>query len=144
MKNKILFPITYLIFGTVLAIGPYTIFPVCRDTMMPMRCQNTAKAELILGVLTVAIGTLLLLIKHEKVKIVLNTLIIPVGILAFLFPNVITGVCSKIHMSCRVLTLPSLSILSIALTVLAAVHIFYLWQSAGKGENFDGHDVNFK
>lgn len=144
MRSKWFFSIFYFVFGILLAVGPYTVFPVCLDKMMPMRCQNTAKAEIFLGILTIVIGVLLLFVKHKKLRILLNTLIIPVGSLAFLFPNVITGVCSKTHMTCRSLALPALSIISIILIVLAAVYTLYLWRWVSKGEDLDGKGIDFK
>lgn len=144
MKNRVLSGSVFFIIGILLAIGPYTIFPICKDAAMPMRCQTTAKAEVILGILTITIGVLLLIIKHIKLRILLNTLTIPVGILSFLFPNVITGVCSKMHMTCRSLSLPALSIISIALIAFAAINTFYLWKFIDKGENVNGQGTDFK
>lgn len=144
MKNKVLSGIVYLVFGVLLAFGPYSIFPVCKSSMMAMRCQDTAKAELVLGILTIAVGVLMLLINHRKFRIGLNIAAIPIGILAFLFPNSITGVCSKVHMTCRALTLPVLSLTGIALVVFAGINTVYLWRFESKGEIYDGICINFE
>ncbi|HOM02795.1 MAG TPA: DUF4418 family protein [Acetivibrio sp.] len=144
MKNKVFLGIVYLVFGVLLAVGPYLIFPVCKASMMAMRCQNTAKAELVLGILTIAVGVLMLLIKNRKFRIGLNIAAIPIGILAFLFPNNITGVCSKVHMTCRSLTLPVLSLIGIALVVFAGINTVYLWKFESKGEIYDGICIDFK
>ncbi|GAE87907.1 DUF4418 family protein [Acetivibrio straminisolvens] len=109
-----------------------------------MRCQSTAKAELVLGILTIAVGVLMLLIKNRKFRIGLNIAAIPIGILAFLFPNNITGVCSKVHMTCRSLTLPMLSLISIVLVVFAGINTVYLWKFESKGEIYDGICIDFK
>ncbi len=144
MRNKVLSSIVFFILGGLIVIGPYTIFPVCIGAMMPMKCQDTAKIEIVLGILTIAIGVLFLLLKNKKFRIWLNLVAIPIGILAFLFPSVITGVCSNPHMSCRSLALPALSIISIALIVFAAINTVYLWKFTNKGENVNAQDTNFK
>lgn len=143
-RNRVLSGIVFAVFGALLAAGPYTIFPVCQAGMMAMRCQHTAKAELVLGILTIAAGVLLVSAKHKKFRIWLNITGIPIGILSFLFPNYITGVCSNIHMTCRSLTLPALNIISISLVVFSGINALYLWKFNNKGESFDGARTDSK
>ena len=50
-----------LILGICVAVVPFYIFPVCEAGMMPMRCFWTARAELILGILTGLLGVVSLL-----------------------------------------------------------------------------------
>lgn len=138
MRSKIISGIVLIINGLLLAIGPYMIFPVCKGKMMTMPCQNTAKAELVTGCLVLVLGVLSLIIKNRRNKILLYTSVIIIGLLALLLPNALTGVCSQIHMTCRSLTLPALSIISLALIAIAGLNVFTLCKTESKGEITDG------
>jgi len=142
LKSKFLSGIVFIAAGFLLATGPYLLFPVCKGGMMVMRCHNTAKAELILGILIIAAGVLTLITKRNKVRLWLNTATGLLAVLAILFPNAITGVCSKVHMSCRSLTLPTITTISIALVVFTAANAFYLYKQGNKGEIRDGTGID--
>lgn len=142
MKSKFLSGIVFIAAGLLLATGPYLLFPVCKGGMMVMRCHNTAKAELILGILMIAAGALTLITKSKKIRLWLNAATGLLAVLAILFPNAITGVCSKVHMSCRSLTLPSIAIISILLVFFTAVNTLYLFKQGNKGEIRDGTGID--
>lgn len=144
MNNKVLPGFVVIIFGILLAIGPHTIFPVCDSGMMTMKCHNTAKAELVLGIFTIVVGVLLIFGKRANFKIWLNIAGALLWALAFLFPNSITGVCPNAHMTCRSLALPALNIISIALIVFTTANVFYWWKRSKKGEVRNDTSTDFQ
>ncbi len=141
MKNRVVSGILFFVTGVLLAIGPYTIFPVCRSSMMLMRCQSTAKAELIAGVLIALIGAVVALIRPWRVRFFLSVAEVFLGILALLFPNALIGVCANTHMTCRALTLPAVSVLGILLIAFAGFNARYLWKIGSKGVASNGAGI---
>ncbi|MPN30795.1 hypothetical protein SDC9_178266 [bioreactor metagenome] len=96
---------------------------------MPMRCMGTAKAELAAGGLIALLGILLLVLKSGRARLGLSLLAALAGVAAFLIPNVLVGVCGSVHMACRTLTLPALSVLSVFTVIAAGINAFYLWKT---------------
>lgn len=134
MKAKHVIGALILLLGVLIAIGPFTIFPVCGvtsggDAMMPMRCLGTAKAELAAGGLITLLGILLLVLKSGRARLWLSLLAVLAGAAAFLIPNVLVGVCGSVHMACRALTLPALSVLSAFTVIAAGINVFCLWKT---------------
>jgi len=91
-----------------------------------MKCQNTARAELVVGALIAITGVLAALVKEWKIRVGINIVAATLGLLAFLLPNVLMGVCDNKHMTCRSLALPGISVVSIFLTAFAGVNALYL------------------
>lgn len=144
MKSKYLSGIAFIILGLLLAFGPLTIFPVCKAGMMVMPCQHTAKTELVLGIFVIVVGILLSIIKEVRFRLWLNIAGVLLGILAVLFPNAITGVCSKSNMACRMLTLPALTVISIILIIFSAANVLFLYKPEKGREVADGTGIDLK
>jgi hypothetical protein len=54
------------------------------------------------------------------------------GVLAFLVPNVLIGVCEHPHMACRLATLPALNLLGLGVALFAALNALYLFKISRK------------
>ena len=120
MKKKYIFGGLFVIAGLLTALGPKTLFAVCdSDGDMIMKCYYVAQTELGIGIETALFGGLLAILKSEKAQVAVSTAIGLNGILIFLIPNVLIGVCKNEHMNCNAVTKPFLSIIGIGVTLLA-------------------------
>ncbi|OJU16248.1 MAG: hypothetical protein BGN88_00100 [Clostridiales bacterium 43-6] len=128
MKNRLFSGILFGVLGLLIAIGPQTVFHVCPVGDIPMKCHWTARAEIGLGVLIAISGILLLLFSKAQVRMGLSISLFFQGVLAFLVPNVLIGVCGGIHMDCHKLTQPVLTILSALIIIASAINGIYLYQ----------------
>lgn len=135
MKKKIIFGALIFVFGLLIAIGPFTIFHVCKpdQSEMYMKCYWTARAELGIGIVISILGLLSAISASAKTRIGLNSSIVLNSIVAFLIPNFLIGVCDGKHMHCHAVALPSLSILSAVVFALAVINIIYIYRN-GIGE----------
>ncbi len=120
MKKKTWLPLLFVPLGLLIAFGPRTIFPVCPTGEMVMACQHTARAVFWAGLAIAGLGVVTALAGGSLVRLALTAATAAGGLLAILFPTVITGVCKSAEMTCRSLTLPALVILGGA-TILVAV-----------------------
>jgi hypothetical protein len=129
MKKRLIFGIPFTAIGLLIALGPYTLFPVC-EVMgdMFMKCFWTRRAELGIGIIIAVLGVLSILFKPARlgIAVFLN------GVLALLIPAILIGVCDHAHASCRVLALPSLLILSAILIAIAVINGIALFKSSGE------------
>lgn len=122
MRKNLIFGIVFFIAGLLIAVGPKTIFSVCpSDGEMIMKCFYVAQTEFALGIETAALGVLLALQKSRAAHRATSIALALNGIVVFLVPNVLIGVCGNEHMQCNSLTKPALSIISIVVVVLAVL-----------------------
>jgi hypothetical protein len=123
MKKRLVFGIPFIIIGLLIAFGPLTIFPVCEvmGTMI-MKCFWTARAEIGIGLIIVILGILTLVFKSPQVRLGLDIAVFLNGLLTLLIPTILIGVCAAPHESCRVLTLPALTVLSNILLLGAIIN----------------------
>lgn len=155
MKNRLVSGIVFLALGLLIALGPQTIFPVCRITdsgeevtktaseknkdmsehnmgnmkgTTSMKCHWTARAELGVGLLIAFEGFLLTLFDSRQTRFGLNAAIGLSGILSLLFPTILTGVCGSTRMDCRSLTLPALVIISVSVIVCSVMNGINLYK----------------
>lgn len=127
MKKGYISGILFIIIGLLIAIGPFTIFRVCdpHESDMIMKCYRTARAELGLGIVIAVLGAVFGIQKTSRAQTAVSISIILNGLLAYLIPNVLIGVCDGIHMHCHAVARPSLSILSAAAVIIAVLNILY-------------------
>jgi hypothetical protein len=130
MKKQLLFALPIAIIGLLVAIGPFTLFPVC-EVMgdMVMKCFWTARAEIGVGLSIAILGALTLAFKSAQIRLGLGTGIFLNAILALLSPTALIGVCEHSHASCRVLALPALSVLSVILILIAGINAVLLFKA---------------
>jgi len=155
MKNRLVSGIVFLALGLLIALGPQTIFPVCRITdfggdvtktaseknkdmihnmgnikgTSSMKCHWTARAELGVGLLIAFEGFLLTFFDSRQTRFGLNAAIGLSGILSLLFPTILTGVCGSTRMDCRSLTLPALVIISVSVIVCSVMNGINLYKT---------------
>lgn len=96
---------------------------------MVMKCHWTVKAELGAGLLIALLGVFLLIFRSGQIRLGLSLALILNGILALLIPTVLIGVCGSLHMTCRSLALPALTILSGIVITASAANVIYLYHT---------------
>jgi len=83
-----------------------------------MKCLWTARAEIGLGVLLLAVGVFLFISRKLESRRFLSLLALILGILIILFPTALIGVCANPDMSCVVLMKPILLLIGAVAGVL--------------------------
>jgi hypothetical protein len=96
---------------------------------MVMKCHWTAMAEIGAGLLIALLGVFLLIFRSGLIRLGLSLALILNGILALLIPTVLIGVCGSLHMNCRSLALPTLTILSGIVITASAANVIYLYHT---------------
>jgi hypothetical protein len=125
-KNKIVSAIVFLALGLLIAIGPFTLFKVCQSAMV-MNCNRSANAELVLGIIIAAVGVSANAFGSGSARSIASFVISAIGVIAFLIPNVIIGVCGG-QMHCTVVAKPSLSVLSIVIVIFGVINGIYVYR----------------
>ena len=157
MRNRLISGIALILLGTLIAIGPQTIFPICgvhkestssvessmkssdmqnSESKMssakissPMKCYWTGRAEIGIGAIIAVIGLLLILVGNSNIRIGLSIAALLNSIFAASIPTVLIGVCRSSHMSCNKLALPAILILSILAAILSLINSIYLYKT---------------
>jgi hypothetical protein len=133
MKKRLVFALPLVVTGLLVAIGPFTLFPVCEVAGdMIMKCFWTARAELGIGISIAILGGLSLAFKSPLVRLGLALASLLNAALALLIPTVLIGVCEHRHADCRVLALPALLILSVILLLIAGFNTALLLSAKKK------------
>jgi len=88
---------------------------------IPMRCLYTARAEIGLGVLLLAVGALLFISRKLESRRFLSILALILGIFVILLPTALIGVCVNPDMPCVVLMKPILLLTGIVTGALGIV-----------------------
>lgn len=128
MKNSVAGIITIII-GILFILVPLYILPVCdlvehaNGKITIMRCFWTARAEVGIGAVVIAIGILSLLISSSAVRIGFYLSLFCLSFLAAAIPTLLIGVCPNEMMDCHMGTLPALIILSITLMLVSVINI---------------------
>ena len=128
MKARVV-AIMIMIWGALLILIPWTIFPVCgigpnaAGTMASIGyhgCQGTLRAETALGLIALGLAAVPLLWPQRRPLLIASLGGLLIALLAILFPTVITGMCRVPTMPCRMGTLPALIIVSVLLGLCSA------------------------
>lgn len=138
MKNRIITGIFYTVMGLLVALGPSFLFPVCQGLKEDgtfMKCHWTAQSEIGIGFVILMLGISLLVSKYEKQRIGISIALALQSLIVILIPNVLIGVCTKIDMNCRALTLPILNIIGIAGCIGAIINLIYLIKTKKESTN---------
>lgn len=141
MKNRLISGIFFIILGLLIGLGPIILFPVCRVHTTIMDCFWTARTELGIGILTGIFGIFLIIFPSVQLRIGLSISLVSNGILGLLVPDILIGVCDGKHMSCRLLTLPALNILNMAVIIAAAVNGLSLYQTDKRNKEMKKRQV---
>ena len=148
MKKAIIIGIVAIILGMLISFGPQFLFKVCSpmtmstdlladdgacgcsgDTINFPVCHWTARAEIGIGFLIVALGICLMFFSDLKTQQGLTIGIFLTSIIALSIPHVLIGGCSVMTMACRRIAFPILSFICI-LTLIGSV--MYLIHIEGK------------
>lgn len=150
MKNRIILSLFFVFLGLMIILFPIYILPVCPhpDALANtahginnqvantghmhtgagkiMKCFWTARAELGIGALIIAIGTLMLLSRTIFVRLGLSMALVCISFLAIAIPTILIGVCSNEMMRCNMGAKPALVLLSGILFVVSILNSLYL------------------
>ncbi len=109
--------IVVAVLGLLIVITP-VVLPVCEGLLelvngkqIPMRCHWTARAEMIFGVLLIALGLMIAFLKEAGERQRLHHQVALLGLVTVLTPLFIIPTCMNPDMSCNVGTKPALIIL---------------------------------
>jgi hypothetical protein len=127
---KISWPsVALVLLGIFLILAPWTIAPVCEvggslaqlasGKTIPMPCGWTARAEIGIGALVVVAGLLVLFAQSMETKKFIGIFGIALGLLAILFPVVITKMCAMPDHPCNILTKPVLILTGIIIIAVS-------------------------
>lgn len=154
MKNRLILSLFFILIGLLLILVPLYILPVCPPpelVSMPsdaidqhaahsmqhgtgkiMKCFWTARAEIGIGSVVIAIGLLMHFTKNAFIRMGLSMSLACIALLAAAIPLVLIGVCGNEMMRCNMGTKPALVLLSGLLFVVAVINTFYLNKTAKK------------
>ncbi len=109
--NKFL-GITLVIIALAIAITPsFTECPLkTGDQSALMPCQQSARAEMVIGAPLAAVGTSIVFIRRKSALLSLGIIGIVLGVAAILIPNPLIGVCPSPTHQCNTLMRPSLDL----------------------------------
>ncbi|MFZ5912302.1 MAG: DUF4418 family protein [Chloroflexota bacterium] len=117
MKRVSVSGIVTAVLGLLVVLTP-VIFPVCETLLelvngkqVPMRCHWTARAEMLLGVLVMAVGLMIAFLKSPEARQRLHHQVALLGAAIILTPIFIIPTCASPDMPCNVGTKPALIIL---------------------------------
>jgi hypothetical protein len=127
MKNRIVSGGATVAAGLLIALGPQFLFKVCPVMGdMIMKCHWSAQAEIGVGALIAALGIALVVFASPKTRLGLTIGVFLSGVLALLIPHALIGGCVMHSMSCRKITFPAITVISILLLIGAAFNVLYL------------------
>ena len=115
--------ITLILAGTLIALAPYFLVPVC-EGHAPMKCFWTARAALGTGILIIWGGLLYCLCRDAGTRLGIAAMSAGAALLAIAFPSVLIGVCATETMPCHMGTLPALVLagsLALAISLTACL-----------------------
>ncbi|MDR2943025.1 MAG: DUF4418 family protein [Treponema sp.] len=126
MKKRIT-GIVFTVLGLLIALGPQFLFKVCQPIEdIFMKCHWSAQAEIGVGAVTAVLGIALIIFTSVKVRLGLVIGILLSGVHALLIPHALIGGCTMDSMTCRKITFPAITVISILLIVVAGIYTAYL------------------
>ncbi|OTQ36734.1 DUF4418 family protein [Gilliamella apis] len=154
MKNRVVTSVLFIFIGALLILFPLYILPVCPlpdAQAIPattvagdghihmhstpgkiMKCFWTARAEIGIGSLVIAIGALVLFSRSLFVRMGLSMALACTAVLAAAIPTILIGVCGNEMMRCNMDAKPALILLAIVLAIAAISNVLYLNKQVNK------------
>ena len=121
--------IAVVILGLAVAIVPALIYQTYEAMPnMEMKCFFTARAEIVVGAGIAALGVLYFIFRSASKRLAVSILIAAAALLSLLFPTQFTGLCENAHMTCRMITLPVLTVAAVLLFALAAAGGYFAYR----------------
>lgn len=127
-RSAKLIAVLLIIMGVFIAIGPWTVFPVCENGDSTMKCHYTAEAEIIIGSMVVLMAVPLFMTKRAESMIIIGLGEAALGVWTILVPMVLFGLCSSNFMECRTIGGPALTLWGIITIILSLVIILKGWK----------------
>ena len=143
--KKITIGIIVIILGLLICLGPQFLFKVCELSMTadgyledccvepaednccglvissyPI-CHWTARAEIGIGLLIVALGACMVVFTDPKTHLGLIIGVFMASLIAFAIPNFLIGGCGSLAMQCHQVAFPALTAESMVLLVFSAI-----------------------
>ncbi len=134
VKNRVIVSGGFILLGFLLIGATRLFFPECNSEDMKMACYYTAYAERGLGILIVILGIAALAFSKKEIRGGISIAQIGVGILVFLYPLKLIGLCKMADMDCRVRLFPAIIVIGVLFFILAAGNSVYLIRK-DQGEN---------
>lgn len=127
MKKQLIYGITTVILGLLIALGPQFLFKICsaHNGIFPL-CHWTAQAEIGMGMLVAALGLCLITFSDPKTQLGLAIGVFLTGIIVLGLPLALIGGCNEKTMSCRRVAFPALTIEGIILMAYSAFMAVYI------------------
>lgn len=102
---------------------------------LPMPCGWTARAEVGTGALVVVAGILLQFGRSAEAKMMIGIFAVVLGVLAILFPTIITKICAMSRHACNLLTAPVLILTGVIIIAVSgwAIYTSYMAMKAETG-----------
>ena len=128
-KNKIsaLLSVVLLALSLVLAFGVKYVFHSCPVSMekgaMIMPCHWAEQAIFATGIALTVMSLLLFVFKKAGERAVLSAAMIPVTVMAMLFPQIIIKICMMPDMHCRTTMRPAVIAVTAVLLVVEVINI---------------------
>ena len=128
-KNKIsaLLSVVLLALSLVLAFGVKYVFHSCPVSMekgaMIMPCHWAEQAIFATGIALAVMSVLLFVFRKAGERAALSTAMLPVTIMAMLFPQIIIQICMMPDMHCRTTMRPAVIAVTAVLLVVEVINI---------------------
>jgi hypothetical protein len=122
MKKALISGVVVILLGLLISLGPQFLFKVCDhgESGYP-HCHWSARAEIGMGLLIVALGICMIVFTDPKTHLGLLIGIFLASIIAMGIPNTLIGGCGMMSMQCRKVAFPALTAESVVLLVFSAV-----------------------
>jgi hypothetical protein len=91
-----------------------------------MKCHWSAQAEIGVGAVIAVLGIALIVFTSAKIRLGLVIGILLSGVHALLIPHALIGGCAVDTMTCRKITFPAITVISILLIIGAGIYTAYL------------------
>jgi len=115
-----------IVLGVVIAAVPVLVNRLVEtsghEMPMPMACNTTWKAELIVGVGIIVLALAFVYLQQAWARLAISAALALCGLTALLLPPFWTGLCSDPMMACRMVTLPTLLVTGILVVIIALLY----------------------
>lgn len=127
-KISVILSILLLALSLCLTLGVKFIFHACPVSMghemgKIMPCHWAEQAVFATGIVLSVMSVLLFIFKNAGEKVTISVCMLPVTIMAMLFPQVIIRLCMMPEMTCRTSMRPGVIGVTIALLVIEATNV---------------------
>jgi len=145
--KKIIIGVIVIILGLFISLSPQFLFKVCDLSLASSEnaddccaepevnsccapsassfpiCHWTARAEIGIGLLIVALGACMIVFTDPKTQLGLIIGVFMASIIALAIPNFLIGGCSSLIMRCRRIAFPALNVESVILLVFSIIRL---------------------